>query len=178
MGRELRRREEKKNKNKNKVINKEKELDTGIKGSTLIKLVLFTAIILLVLYYVVAVFITKEIEVSWGSDDTTETSNTVENRILAKNIFNQRESEYLVYFYDFDDEDENVTSSVEVSGKTIYRVDTNSALNSNYVTEETGNRNVTSINDLKVVSPTVIEIKDDKVVAYYEGRNEIMTSLK
>ena len=176
MGRELRRREEKKN--KNKVIYKEKELDTGIKGSTLLKLVVFTAIILLVLYYVVAVFITKEINISWGNNDTTETSNTVENRILAKNIFNQKESEYLVYFYDFNDEDTNISDAVKSNGKTIYRVDTSSALNSNYVTVDSGNRQVTSINDLKVVTPTVIEIRADKVVAYYEGRNEIISSLK
>ena len=50
-----------------------------------------------------------------------------------------------------------------------------SGLNKNYVTEETGNKNATSIDDLKVKSPTVVKISDDKVVGYYEGRDEIIS---
>ena len=45
-------------------------------------------------------------------------------------------------------------------------------LNKNYVTEESGNRSVSSIDDLKVKNPTVIKITDDKVVGYYEGNDE------
>lgn len=181
MGRELRRKEEKKNKNKN--IKKVEELDTSIKKSTIIKLVLFIAILLFVLYYIVAVFITKELKIT-GFDNDTETTETTDttsttDKILAKNIFNQKESTYYVYFYDFSDADENIDSAI--SGKSdwkVYRVDTSSGLNQNYVTEENGNRNVTSISDLKVKNPTIIQVTNDKVTAYHEGSSEILSLLK
>lgn len=171
MGRELRRKEER----KNKVIKKNEELNADIKGSTIAKLAIFTILILLVLYYVIAVFITKEINISWTNNNTTETNNAeVSNKILAKNIFNQKEDTYYVYFYDFSNSDKNISSAINNSDLTVYNVDTGSALNKNYVTEENGNRKVTSISDLKVKSPTVIKISADKVVAYYEGSSEIL----
>ena len=67
MGRELRRKEAKKN--KNKITKIEKELDTSIHGRTVAKIVIFCVVLLLVLYYVIAVFITKETadfkKISW-----------------------------------------------------------------------------------------------------------------
>lgn len=172
MGRELRRKEAKKNNN----IKKVKEIDTEVKGSTLLKISLICALIVVVLYLSVAIFITKEIEISWlNGDKTTETNEKVENRILAKNTFNQKESDYYVYFYDFTDEDEAVTGATGLSGDPIYKVDTSSGLNKNYVTEESGNRNVAGIEDLKVKSPTVVKISNDKVVGYYEGSKEIIS---
>lgn len=178
MGRELRRKEAKKNKNRN--IKTEAELDTNIHGSTVAKVVIFIAILLLVLYYIVAVFITKEIDISWQDDNsTTETdTSSVSDKILAKNIFNQAEAKYYVYFYDFSDEDATIASAISNnSDLTIYRVDTNSALNQNYVTEDNSNRNVTSISDLKVKTNTLIEVTNDKVTAYYEGSSEIVSFL-
>lgn len=171
MGRELRRKEAKKNNN----IKKIKEIDTSIKGSTLLKLVIIGTILLVVLYFVIAIFITKEIEISWiNGNNTTENEEQIENRILAKNTFNQKENDYYVYFYDFTDEDQTVTGATGLSVDPIYIVDTSSALNKNYVTEENGNRNTKSIEDLKVKSPTVIKISADKVAGYYEGSKEII----
>lgn len=180
MGRELRRKEEKKSKNKN--IKRQEELDTSIKGSTIIKIVLVVGILLLILYYVLAVFVTKEIDVTGKKDnETSDTSNTssVSNRILASTIFEQKESVYYVYFYDFTDEDNNIASAISSkSDWKIYRVDTSSSLNQNYVTEGAGNANVMGIEDLKVKSPTLIQITDDKVTAYYEGSSSIITALE
>ena len=171
MGRELRRKEAKKNNN----IKKMDEIDTSIKGSTLLKLVIIGTIILVALYFSIAIFITKEINVSWiNSNKTEETNEVLENRILAKNTFNQKDDDYYVYFYDFTDEDQTVTGATGLSSDPIYVVDTSSGLNKNYVSEDDGNRNVTSIDDLKVKSPTVIKISADKVVGYYEGSKEII----
>lgn len=173
MGRELRRKEAKRNNNKGKKI---EEIDTSIKGSTLFKLIAICVFMVVLLYLVVAIFITKEIEVSWFNNNKTEETNEVlSNRILAKNTFNQKESTYYVYFYDFTDEDQTVTGTTGLSADKLYIVDTSSGLNKNYVTEESGNRNVTSIDDLKVKSPTVLKITDDKVVGYYEGSSEIIS---
>ena len=127
-----------------------------------------------------AVFITKEVDVSSKKDnDTTEnTTSSVSNKILAQRIFEQSEEEYFVYFYDFNEEDKNISSAI--SGKSemkIYRVDTSSGLNQNYVTESESNRNVTGIENLKVKNPTLIKISGDKVSLYLEGETEIVNYL-
>lgn len=174
MGRELRRKEEKKN-NKNKTLKRKEELNTGVKVSTIVKLVLSTTIVLLATYYSIALFITKEINISWSKDsETTENVNTVQNKILAKNTFNQKDSLYYVYFYDFSDEDATIASLVNNSELKIYRVDTGSALNQRYITKEESNRDVQSIADLKVKAPSLIMVVAGQVAAYYEGSSEII----
>ena len=176
MGRELRRKEERKNKNNNKVV----ETENTIKGSTIIKLAIAIIIIIVALYYSIAIFITKEIKISLFNDTNTEeqSSTEVTNKILATNIFNQKEETYYVYFYDFTDEDTMLSSSMSNIETPVYRVDTSSGLNKKYVTEENGNRNVASVSDLKVKSPTLIKITSDKVSGYYEGRIEILNAFK
>ena len=82
------------------------------------------------------------------------------------------------YFYDFNEEDKNISSAISSKSEMdIYRVDTSSSLNRNYVTEENGNRNVTGLGDLKVKNPTLIKISGDKVVLYLEGTEEIVNYL-
>ena len=181
MGRELRRKEAKKN--KKQLNNDNVELDAKISLVTLLKLVFFIILLLLVIYYVLAVFVTKEIDISNKNSNTEETSgttNTVSDRILASNIFNQTEDTYYVYFYDYGTESENDLSSL-ISGSIdnkLYKVDTSSGLNSKYVTDENGNKDAKDIDDLKVVSNTLIKIEDDKIVEYFEGKNNIMSGIK
>lgn len=179
MGREMNRRENRKN--KNKVVHKQEVLDTSIKGRTVLEVVLFCLLLLVVLWYVVAVFITKEIDISWGNNaneaESTDASG-VSNRILASTTFDQNEEVYLVYYYDFNEGDEAVASAISGFAETkIYRVDTSSSLNQKYVTEEAGNSSVTGISDLKVKNPTLIEVTNDSVTGYYEGSTAILNFL-
>ena len=182
MGREQRRKEEKRNKNRKKIEENEEALDTSIKGTTILKVVSAIILIIITVYYIMAVFITKEIDVS-GKNSDSETSNTstnssITNKIVAQNIFNQKEEVYYVYCYDFNNEDEGVAQAInEASNKTIYRLNTKDGFNSKYVTSDTGNKNATSLDDLKVSDPTLLEITGDKITGYYEGRNSIMTFL-
>ena len=181
MGRELRRKEERKNQYKGGK--KKQELDTSIKASTVFKILIFIVLFLFILYYILAVFVTKEIDVSGSKDeatseDSTTNTNSVSNRILASATFSQKEEEYYVCFYDFTDEEEEVASAINNrSDIKIYRVDTSSSLNQNYVTEESGNRDVTGIENLKVKSPTLLQIAGDQVVQYYEGSSSIVAFL-
>ena len=183
MGRELKRKEAKKNKKQNN--NKDIELNTNISMITLLKLVSFIVIFLLVIYYLLAVFVTKEINISSKKDNETEESvnndTTVSDKILAANIFNQKEDTYYVYFYDFNSnsEEDDLTDIIsKATSKKIYKVDTGSALNSKYVTKEKGNPNASNLDDLKVISNTLIEIENDRFIKYYEGKNEIMKGIK
>jgi len=93
----------------------------------------------------------------------------------------QKEEEYYVYFYDFDEEDTNVTYLVNgmLSDNKVYKVNTTDAFNSNYVTEEAaGNSSATSIDDLKVVTPTLIKISGGAIVEYYETSDVITNYLE
>lgn len=181
MGREQRRREQFKNKNKK---SREEELDTSIKWTTVVKLICFIVILLFVIYYILAVFVTKELDISNGSDtkentteETTDTSS-VSDKILASNIFNQKEEEYYVYFYDFNDEDDVVNSVISsITDTKVYKVDTSSSLNANYVTEDKGNKDALNLDELKVKNPTVIKVEADEITEYYEGSNNIYKGL-
>ena len=119
-------------------------------------------------YLISALFITKELD--WFSkEEVKENTSSVENSILASAIFKQKEDEYYVYFYDFNEDNnmyKNIVSS-KLSSKKVYNVDTSSGLNSNYVSD-VSNKKATGLDDLKVVNDTVIKIVGDTIVEYYE----------
>lgn len=177
MGREFRRKEKKRNGQRDFVYDNG-SVDSTVKASTLLKIILVVLVILFGLYYAVAVFITKEIDVSGSKEEATSSSDTssVSNKILASRVFEQSEDEYYVYFYDFSDEDDSVASAIgNVSDFKIYRVDTSSSLNSNYVSSDTGNSSATGLSDLKVINPTLIKVSGDGISLYLEGASSIIS---
>ena len=89
---------------------------------------------------------------------------------MASNIFKQKEEEYYVYFYNFNEENNVITNIVNnnISEYAIYKVNTASALNANY-TGKTSNKNATTLGELQVVAPTLIKISGDTITEYYEN---------
>ena len=173
MGRELRRKQAKK---EGKSLQPEiKEEEKLIK-----KLIIITAILVFIIctiYILSALFITKELD--WLDKKDEEVTETLaENTILASEIFKQKEEEYYVYFYDFNEKENQITSSVnnKLSSKIVYKVDTSSALNNKYVSTES-NKSAKKLEDLKVKAPTVIKINGEQISEYYED-NEIINNLK
>lgn len=164
MGRELRRKQAKR---EGKSLKNEE-----IKEEYNVKKIVITCVIVLVsiglVYLISALFITKELD--WFSkEEVKENTSSVENSILASAIFKQKEDEYYVYFYDFNEDNnmyKNIVSS-KLSNKKVYNVDTSSGLNSNYVSD-VSNKKATGLDDLKVVNDTVIKIVGDTIVEYYE----------
>ena len=174
MGRELRRKQAKKEGKslKNENITEDYNLTKFVKVSVI---VILSAVFL---YLVSAIFITKEINL-FGKNNTTNTTNqTVSNAILAKSIFNQSEESYYVYFYDFNESNNNINTIVssKLSESKVYRVDTSSSFNSKYVSD-TSNRSATTLDDLKVVKDTLIKIEGDAITMYLEGEEEITNNL-
>jgi len=172
MGRELRRKQAKKEGKKiEKTIVVEKN-----QFKSLMKITLLLVIIIGIIYLISALFITKELDWFVKDKDTGSEKNTVENSILASSIFNQTEEEYYVYFYDYDNEKPELTQLItnKLSGQKIYRVDTSSSLNSKYVSE-IGNKTAKTLEELKIKTPTVIKISGDIISEYYE--NEEITNL-
>ena len=164
MGRELRRKQAKR---EGKSLKNEE-----IKEEYNVKKIVITCVIVLVsiglVYLISALFITKELD--WFSkEEVKENTSSVENSILASAIFKQKEDEYYVYFYDFNEDNnmyKNIVSS-KLSSKKVYNVDTSSGLNSNYVSD-VSNKKATGLDGLKVVNDTVIKIVGDTIVEYYE----------
>ena len=164
MGRELRRKQAKR---EGKSLKNEE-----IKEEYSVKKIVITCVIVLVsiglVYLISALFITKELD--WFSkEEVKENTSSVENSILASAIFKQKEDEYYVYFYDFNEDNnmyKNIVSS-KLSSKKVYNVDTSSGLNSNYVSD-VSNKKATGLDGLKVVNDTVIKIVGDTIVEYYE----------
>lgn len=164
MGRELRRKQAKR---EGKSLKNEE-----IKEEYNVKKIVITCVIVLVsiglVYLISALFITKELD--WFSkEEVKENTSGVENSILASAIFKQKEDEYYVYFYDFNEDNnmyKNIVSS-KLSSKKVYNVDTSSGLNSNYVSD-VSNKKATGLDDLKVINDTVIKIVGDAIVEYYE----------
>lgn len=179
MGRELKRRQAKMT---GKVVkNDEIKKNEGPYDDIYKLLKTFGLILLIVLaiHFFTALLITKEIE--WFSKDEVKEEVTIANTILAKNTFNQSEEEYYVYFYDYDEEDSAVTNLINgmLSDSKVYKVNTSDGFNSNFVTEdEFGNSGATSVDDLKVISPTLIKISGDSIVEYYETTDVIKDFLE
>ena len=174
MGRELRRKQAKKDGKSLEVVSKKE--DNTIKKYIIT--VLCIVGIITVIYLISGLFITKEIDWFSKNEDTKDTNTKVDNTILASDIFKQKDEEYYVYFYSFDegDTDNKATGLVNtIYDKKVYKVNTNSALNSKYVGEES-NKSASSVDELKVITPTLIKISGDKIVEYLEG-NEIVDKL-
>lgn len=180
MGRELRRKEAKRQGKslKEKSVNKVKE-DSYNDVYKMLKTFGIILGVILVIYFLIAVLITKEIDWFGSKNNTNTTENTVKNAILASETFKQKDETYYVYYYDFNKEDSTITNLISSKiTDTVYKVDTSDAFNSNYVSTENGNSNATSLEELKVINPTLIKITNDEIVSYYETKDSIVNYLK
>ena len=176
MGRELRRKQAKREgKSLQKPVVKEEN-----NTKKMLKIVFGLIAFFSILYLLLGIFVTKEIKWFDKSNNNNNSSNEsgVTNSILASAIFKQSPEEYYVYFYDFSDEDEKITSAIttNITNLQVYRVDTSSAMNSKYVSDKT-NKDAKNLEQLKVKAPTLIKITGETITEYYES-NEIINNLK
>ena len=102
MNREQRRKENKKNKF-NPTNTETNEM------YRLLKISIVVIVIFALLFFGVSIFVTKEIDVN-KNQESQETGNT--DAILANSIFKQKEEEYYVYFYDFNNENTNIATTI------------------------------------------------------------------
>ena len=138
---------------------------------------------LVALYLFVGIFITKSI--SFGKKDKEETTEVASDKttILASQIFDQQEDEYYVLVYDTTDEVHNIEQFLNLykskSGAlTVYKVDSSKKFNSKYIVTEDSNKNPESINDLRIISPSLIKISSKHVSEYIEGFEEVKNVFK
>lgn len=164
MGRELRRKQAKK---EGKSLKNDEIIETNQIKKLIITL-LVVAFFAGLIYLLSALFVTKELD--WFTKENENVEKRSTGIILAKEIFNQKEEEYYVYFYDFNEEEKDKDITNTVTSKitsSLYKVDSSSALNSNYVSETT-NKKAKKLEDLKVKNHTLIKISAGTIKEYYE----------
>lgn len=170
----------KKNSNiKKNTIKKIDNIESNLEKEILKVLrIVFVVIVFLAFFYLLTLVIVNDN----GDDELKETAIQYEE-ILAGSSFNMRDSEYLVVFYDFTDEDlTNLSSAIFSYGYSensirLYTVDMNNGFNSKYVADDKSNRTPESAKDLKINGPTLIRIIDGKVLEYIESADAIIEYL-
>ncbi len=147
-----------------------------------IKLIIIIILILILLYLFIGIVITKDIKLFKNDNNTVNEVNNPANTILAKDTLRQVEEEYYVYFYDFDDTDSDIESSLtsKLSDSKIYRVNTKDSFNANYIIKNNTDSSNTLVNDienLKIKSPTLVKVVSQSIVESYETSSKILEYL-
>lgn len=178
MGRELKRKENKKN-GKNVRDAVVYENDNPMKEVyKLLKILIIVLVILIIIYLMVGIFITKEISFGNKKDNDTEVIMQ-SDYLLASETFRQKEEKYYVYFYDFNETNSSIETliSSKLKEEKVYRVDTSSDFNKKYISE-TSNPNVQNKEELKINGITLIVIENGKNIKYLQGEDAITNYIK
>ena len=130
------------------------------------------AIIILVMVAVAIITITVT---NVAKGEYTFGKKNLYNEIIAGQVFNRRENEYYVVFYD---DEEIKTSVLELDTKSkIYLVNLKEAFNKNILSLST-NIKASNIDEFKVYTNTIIKIKDKENVEQVTGNDEIKEYLE
>lgn len=174
MGRELKRKQAKREGKNVKEVQKQNK-EQSLKPKTFIVILIILLIFFVFLYIITGLFVTKDLK--WFDKKPIDEENVeVTNKILAVDSLKQVEENYYVFFYDTTDEEDTLSSSLSLLTEKVYKVDLNDAFNSNFIGEPSGK--VKDIKDLKVSNPTLIKVSSEKIVEFYSGKDKIEAVLK
>lgn len=142
-----------------------------------------TLLIFILVYFLIGVFYTKEIDFKKHDEKTKEDVSVDNSIIMLGQLFDQSDDEYYVLVYDFSDEVLSLKSWLSVyQGKDdavkVYKVDSSKKFNSRYIVKENSNNDASSLDNLKVISPTLIKINNGKISEYIEGEDNIKEVFK
>ena len=140
-------------------------------------------IVFVLSYFIIGLFYTNEIDLNKDSEEETEEINVDNGTIMLGQLFDQSEDDYYVLIYDVNDKETIIPSWKSVyeakeNALKIYVVDSKKKFNSKYITDKNGNKNATSLDNLKVVSPTLIRITNKKITDYIESEDNIVNKFK
>ena len=158
-------------KKKKNVIDRKISNNTNPEIKTALKIILGILVFLIILYALVGIA-TGEIKIK---DEKKETTIQY-SEILAEKTFKQKDNEYYVIYYNFDDNSSSLIEAI-INGlsqtNTVYKVDLNKVFNKNYITDDSVNTNPKNLSELKVKNPTLIKIKSKKVQKVITGLDSI-----
>ena len=171
-------------KKKKQKLNYEKSYGPDNEVLKIVK-ILIAVVLFLVLFYFLAMIMTGEIK--FGNKKKEEEVTQIQyDEILAGETFNKNEDEYYVFYFNFS---EKISSTYLIYrdgyvGKSehfpMYMVDLEKGFNTSYIrnNEEEREEYPESIDKLKVTSPTIVKVKDKKVVERIEGKDKVKEFLK
>ena len=162
--------------NKQKLYRSNKSTD--LEYNRLIKISIGVVIALILVYLATAI---ASGEIKLGNKKKTATTpeetKIQYTEILAGETFNRNKEEYYVLFYNYSDNYASYYSSLVSSytKDTIYIVDLDNSLNSKFaLKDDEEETKITDINSLKVKNPTLLKIKNKKVVDTISGRDKVL----
>lgn len=134
------------------------------------------------LFYLLTIWILGRDIVSSNADDTEEVE-IQSSEILVGTSFSVSDEEYLVLYYDADDEDSIFSSLVAQyrssdGALNLYTVDLSDSLNKQFVTESDSNPSAATASELKLKNPTLIKFVGGKIAEYIDSEEEIKNYLK
>ena len=139
-------------------------------------LILFGLVIIVGLLYILT---SKNL-----SDNSVESTETTINytTVNVGNVFNRPYDNYYVLAYDLQEDEDSLYSISnnymnESGSKKLYTLDLGLKVNKKYV-KDVSNKNATNPSELSLTSPTLIEIKNGKIVNYYDTADSIKDVLK
>lgn len=176
MGRELKRKQAKREGKNVKELQVKKQDFNTMKPKTLVIIVAVILVLFIVLYLLTSIFVTKDFGTNKKNNSSDNEETTITNKILASDSLRQVEELYYVYYYDSTNEDSEVSSIVSSLNDKVYRVDLHDDFNSNFIGKPSGA--VSDISSLKVSDPTVIKVESEKITNFYNGKEEIQIGLK
>lgn len=146
-----------------------------------VKLIKKLIIILLVVVIVVVGFYFLTDKVVKPAEEEKMTVEVNYEVATVGTILNRPYDEYFVLLYDSTDVEATYYSTLlsnfkSSSDEKIYYVDLSLKENSKYVGEKS-NKDLTSASDATFAGPTLLKIKNGKVVSYLENRDEIKVAM-
>ena len=158
-------------------------ISTDNEMSKLIILILVVALVF-ALFYVITLFVTKKDSGSTTNEGENDTQVSIQyEKILASNIFTQKNSEYYVLVYFSDDNYLDLYKSYLTYYRTsiegavpYYLVDMGDVFNKSFIAEKS-NLNVSNIKELKFSQTALLRIRDNKIISTYEGNEQITGKL-
>ncbi len=171
-------------KKKKRKLNYEKNYGPDSEVLKIVK-ILIAVVLFLVVFYLLAMIMTGEIK--FGNKKTKEETTQIQyDEILAGETFNKNEDEYYVLYFNFSEKLSStyLTYRDGYLEKTehfpMYMVDLEKGFNTSYVknNEEEIKEYPENISELKVVNPTIVKVKDKKVVERVEGKDKVKEFLK
>lgn len=156
-------------------------IETGkAKESKKMLIILGGVVAVLALFYLIAGVATGSIDLNKNEPAAIQYSE-----ILAGSTFKQTESEYIIIYFNYKSEKANDYMQLisnytqKEKAKKLFAVDLSRKFNESYIKQEgeESNTNPTSASELKVQDPTLIHIKDKKVITYVESYEEIESYL-
>ncbi len=173
-------------KKKKQKLNYEKSFNSNNDEILRIIKILVGVILFLVLFYFLAMLMTGEIKFGNKNQNQQEDIVIQYDEILAGETFKKSDLEYYVLYFNFSEDISSTylayrSSYLEKSEKfPMYMVDLEKGFNASYVQGigEEDEQYPETIDDLKVSNPTILKIKDKKVVERIEGKDSVKEFLK